>query len=91
MSFSTTPRTVYSRPVGTIFRTTSNCKGYSLKNGRVSVEGDLNCNFESPCCWKNSKPPQDTMEWVLSNGEIDSDKFSNFFHSSPPGKGSDNV
>lgn len=59
--------------------------GYDGKNGQAASPADLKCDFSGPCCWKNSKPPFDTMEWVKASGSPDSTKFEkNFGTSSTP-------
>lgn len=60
-------------------------KGFDDKGGQASSPADLKCDFSGPCCWKNAKPPFDTMEWVKGSGEVDADKFQkNFDTSSTP-------
>jgi len=42
--------------------------GYDAKSGTANSPDDLKCDFEGPCCWKNTKPPYDTMEWNKVSG-----------------------
>jgi len=56
--------------------------GYDDKNGQANSPDDLKCDFEGKCCWKNTKPPYDTMEWNKASGTPDSDKLSKNFGTS---------
>jgi hypothetical protein len=56
--------------------------GYDGKNGQANSPDDLKCDFEGNCCWKNTKPPFDTMEWNKASGAPDSDKLSKNFGTS---------
>lgn len=59
--------------------------GYDGKSGQANSPADLKCDFSGPCCWKNSKPPYDTMDWAKASGSVDPAKFqSNFGTSSTP-------
>jgi hypothetical protein len=49
----------------------------SAKSGK-----DLKCDFESPCCWVNAKPPRDQLEWAQANGLPDPNKFYKTFGTS---------
>lgn len=54
-------------------------QGYKDKHGRADSVNDLNCNFNSPCCWKNAKPPHDSMEWIQGVGPFEATRFSKNF------------
>lgn len=56
--------------------------GYDAKNGKADHPDDLHCDFSGPCCWKNTKPPFDTMDYALASGDPDPDCFQKSFGTS---------
>jgi len=50
-------------PLGNAKQEPYDNSGYDAKSGTANSPDDLKCDFEGPCCWKNTKPPYDTMEW----------------------------
>uniref|UniRef100_A0A915JWK4 Uncharacterized protein n=1 Tax=Romanomermis culicivorax TaxID=13658 RepID=A0A915JWK4_ROMCU len=82
---STNPSAIKNMLGDNVQTTPYDNSGYDSKNGQANDPSDLKCDFSGPCCWKNSKPPYDTMEWVKASGDPDPTKFqSNFGTSSAP-------
>lgn len=58
--------------------------------GPVETGSSLTCDFEfgSQCCWANSQPPADTLDWKVATKPPDQAKYDLSFgaNSPPPGK-----
>lgn len=55
------------------------------KGGPVSGKDDLNCDFDSPCCWDNEPIPFDQFDWKSVEGQTDNELMKkNFLGVKPP-------
>lgn len=43
---------------------------------------ELNCNFDSGCCWSNNQPPADQINWVKGSGQGEAEKMQKSFGTS---------
>jgi hypothetical protein len=43
---------------------------------------ELNCNFDSGCCWSNNQPPADEINWVKASGQGEAAKLQKSFGTS---------
>lgn len=59
------------------------------KDPGVRDPGELECQFDGPCCWNNDD--SDRADWLLGKKKPDDSKYSEHFDTTPPGALCSNV